>query len=444
MVQRLTRNGLLDERAILNGSIAVRRRWGDRQEILILAHYAADGKAPSAPQQLNYEEVFLVKESLSVAELLVRFDRAAKGGAFELGSGLATKISPPSDVELIPSEDPVSGLGARYLIKVRAEPTESLPQVGPIMRYGQLSFESLDQALRFWIPLKLSSHSDARLCHVVIEVPLAAPRFGALTMPKEGVMRVAVENVPRNIVPELSGVWQSADARRIEPFAQKVMSPLVDLPRPAWAERVALWLTLPDSLVTDHFFESAMTCTRSRRVLFPSDGSENDNPDDVLTQIHAGENESVEFKPFVPPEAGKFDEIAHTVIAFANKRGGTIYIGVNNRQEIEGVGKPLHAWAPAAVKNSWDDCIRIYCAQARTKICDRLIDPIDFKIEPIAVAATTVIRITVTEGKKKPYADSQSTTMWIRRGANTTRPTPDEVRQFMNDESRGLSPLGLL
>jgi hypothetical protein len=443
MVQRLARNGLLNDRTVLHGSIAVRRRSGDGQEILLLAHYSASEAISASPARYDYDEVFLVRETLSVAALLARFDRAAKGAPFELGGGLATVISPPGDVELIPSEDPASGIGARYLINVRAKTTESLPQTGPIMRYGQLSFESLEQALRFWIPLKLNAHSDGRLGNVVVDVPLAAPRFGALTVPKEGVMRVTVENVASEIVPELSGVWQSADAGQIEPFAQKMIGPSVELPRPAWAQRVALWLTLPDSLVTDHYFESATICSRAQRVLFPSDGNKRGDPANVLAQIHAGESESVEFKPFLVPEPGKFDELIHTVIAFANKHGGTIYLGVSNHQEIIGVEHPLRVWSPTEIKGPPDECARRYCAQARAKICDRVMGTIDFHLEPINVSGTMLIRVTVQEGKQKPYADSQSTTIWVRRGANTARPTPDEIRQLMSDGSQGLNPFEL-
>jgi len=437
MVQRLLKNGLLDTGVTINASVVVHRRSGDGRQFLMLAHYVPSGEKPHVPTQLVYDEVQLERESVSVSDLIARFARAAEGGAFELSAGLSTEITAPPTVELLPSEEPSPGRGARYLIQVRAKETESMPQTGPVMRFGQPSFESLDQAVRFWIPLQLSSQSDGRLGSVVVEVPLAAPRFGTLTAAAGGVIRVTVEQIPVTIVPELTGVWQSGNGHQIEPFSHKVTAGSLDLYRPAWAERVALWLALPDSLVTDYFFESAMTCSRTQRVLFPPDGTTRGEPSSTLAHIHRGEGETVEFKPLINFEPGKFDELVRTVIAFANTHGGAIYLGVNNHQEIIGVERALRAASPQEANRPIEELVQSYCAKARTKICDRVIGNFDFQLEPIRAADTTLIRIVVTEGKEKPYSDFQTKDVWMRRGANTAKPLPAELKQMLGDPVDG-------
>ncbi|MBF5041883.1 ATP-binding protein [Simulacricoccus sp. 17bor-14] len=49
-----------------------------------------------------------------------------------------------------------------------------------------------------------------------------------------------------------------------------------------------------------------------------------------------GENDRVEYKPFVNPKSDKESELIATVIAFANTVGGRLYIGVRNDGEPEG------------------------------------------------------------------------------------------------------------
>jgi len=438
LTRRLTKHGLLDERANVNGSIAVRRRSGDNKEILLYAHYVVNGAQPFVQAKHEYDDLHLAKESLSVAELLDRFSRAAEGRPFELCDGLTTAVTFPASVKLLPSTGPTAVEGARYLVEVRAKDTEGLPTTGPMLRYGQLSFESLQQAVRFWIPLRpMSRISEGRNGHVIFDVPLIAPRLGELTTPRERMMRVAIDDIPLGTVPELSGVWQSDDAEQIEPFAYQVKGPFVEVVRPEWADQVSLWLTLSDSLVTDWFFENATRCSRTLRTLFPADGHSGGTQAEVQAQIHGGENETVEFKPVVSFEPGKFDEVIETVIAFANKHGGTIYLGVGNHQEILGVEKRLRELFPAEVRKSTHERAQMYCTMMRTKINDRVVGTCNFTIEPILVAGMTVIRVVVAEGKQKPYSDFQTGEMWTRRGANTVKPDANEVKAMVAGEPRG-------
>ncbi|PTY04241.1 hypothetical protein DB347_20300 [Opitutaceae bacterium EW11] len=441
-VQRLTKNGLLDSDAVLNGSVAMRRRAPSGQEELILAHYQASGETPYMTRHESYGELHLARESTTVAALVRRLSCAVeKAGSFDLTDGLSTEIESPVSMELLPSPDGTKP--AKYLIEVGAKKKGDLGGSGPLVNYGLLSYESIEQAVRAWIPLRpFHGHNDARKGNVIVEVPLAAPRIGEVMMQKNGMMRVTIDQVPRSLVPELTGVWQSGDGNQIEPFGQKVVTSSIDIVRPDWAERVALWLTLPDSLVTDWFYEDAHRCTRIHRVLFPNTREHSGDHANVLAQIHAGENEEVEFKPLLSFEPGKFDELIETVIAFANKRGGTVYLGIGNHQEIVGVEKALRELSPPEAKHSLDECARIYCAKARTKICDRVMGQFLYHIEAIQVAGLMVIRVIVEEGKNKPYADVRTKDVWTRRGANTVKPDPSELTQLVNGGKRVNGILG--
>jgi hypothetical protein len=335
----------------------------------------------------------------------------------------------PGSVVLLPSQD--AAVGARYLIDVSAQRKGNVSTSEPLVRYGQLSFESVEQAIRGWIPLRpFYGHSDGRLGKVIVEMPLAAPRFGPLEM-QGNQLRIHVDQSARNARPELTGVWQAANASRIEPFAEKVNGAAVTVPRPDWAERVALWLALPDSLVTDYYFEDAMQCSRDRRVLFPTAQEEGNDPASMLAQIYRGESQDLEFKPFIEPEHPKFKELIRTVIAFANKHGGAIFLGVDKHQEIEGIDGPLRNWAPVELKPSLEQCAARYCAVIRTKVCDDTSN-IDFDAQPVRLGEKLLVRVKVTEGKHKPYVNVHTNDLWTRRGSNTVRPRPDELQQLVN------------
>jgi hypothetical protein len=440
VVQRLSTVALVEDRAVLNGSVAISHRSSPARDDLILAHYAANNDRPFARIEQTYGELRLAKESKSVGDVRGRLAQAAESGSLELIDGLKIEVNDTASVELLPSDDLQTGIGPKYVIELSARNRGQLSQAGPLVTYGQPSFESVEQAVRAWIRLRpFHGSSDGRLGGILIEVPLSSPRLGALAMDGERRMRIAVEGMPSETPIELTGVWQSSDATFIESFAQKVVGTSVEVSRPTWADQVSIWLVRSDSLVTDFFFENSHRCSRSRRVLYPPSAETNDVEPAVLAQIQSGESENLEFKPFIKPTSDKFEELIRTVIAFANKHGGTIYMGVSDYQEINGVEKELWEAIAKEERNSLDDCANRYCALARKKLCDRVSKKIEFRVEPIRVCGKLLIRVAVEEGKDKPCSDVSTKEIWTRRGANTVRPDSEELKLLITDATR---PIG--
>jgi hypothetical protein len=435
VVQRLSAVALVDDQSAINGSVAISHQVSPDQNNLILARYAAsDGRSFSSTEQIH-GELRLIRESTLIDDMRNRIAAAAESGLFELIEGLRIEVNNTASVELLPSDDPHTGCGGpKYVIQLSA-PSRSrghLSGAGPLVTYGQPSFESVEQAVRAWIGLRpFHGNSDGRLGCILIEVPLSTPRLGAIAMDGEQTMRIAIEGMPSKTPLELTGVWQSNDGASIEPFAQKVDGDSVGVFRPSWAAQVAVWLVRSDSLITDFFFENSGRCSRSRRVLYVPNAETNGNEPAVLAQIHAGEDENLEFKPFIELTSGKFAELIETVIAFANKRGGTIYLGVNDHQEIIGVEKELWKLTPKEKGTSVENCITWYAALVRKKICDRSSKNIEFHVDSIHAGGKLLIRVTVEEGKDKPYSDVITNEIWTRRGANTVRPNGEELKQLM-------------
>ncbi len=98
--------------------------------------------------------------------------------------------------------------------------------------------------------------------------------------------------------------------------------------------------------------------------------------------IAGGESDSVEFKSQIPL---KQDGIAATAVAFANQKGGRIFIGVENDGQIVGCNAP----------NAKDAVTNI--------LRDRCEPSVGFEVQQISVLGKSVLIATVIEGRDKPY-----------------------------------------
>ncbi|MFA6960743.1 MAG: ATP-binding protein [Opitutaceae bacterium] len=432
VVQRLNTTGLFDDQTVINGSLAVSHRSSPARDELILARYAVGDDRQFYRSNQTHGELRLMRETISVGGIRRRLAEAAESVSFEVGDGLKIEVGENSSIELLPSDDPQTGICARYEIRLSARHRGYLSQAGPLVAYGLPSFESPEQAVRAWIGLRpFHGSSDARLGNILLEVPLAAPRLGTLALESEQMMRITIVGLPSETPVEVTGVWQSGDAASIEQFAHKVLGDVVEIPRPHWAVQVAIWLVRADSLITDFYFESANRCSRSRRILYPPIPEANSRDPEVLAQILSGEGEGLEFKPFLKPGSDKFSELIKTIIGFSNKRGGSIYLGVSDHQEIEGVEKELWDAGAKDGGNTLEERTRWYCALVRKLIRDRVSKGIDFRVESCRVGGKLLLVVSVEEGKEKPCSDVITNDVWTRRGANTVRASVDEIKQMI-------------
>lgn len=158
-------------------------------------------------------------------------------------------------------------------------------------------------------------------------------------------------------------------------------------------------------------------------------------------ELQSGEDEDVEFKPFVSQGDAKEAELIRTIIAFANGRGGRLYVGVSDQ------GVPLGE--PALLKASYEakrpdaevseseerraDPLRSRgLADGQRRLIDRIKflvtervqprPPIDFKWE--TVFAAPVLIVTIEPGDDRPYATKPENDVWIRKGSSCHRPDP--------------------
>jgi hypothetical protein len=136
--------------------------------------------------------------------------------------------------------------------------------------------------------------------------------------------------------------------------------------------------------------------------------------------IYRGENERVEFKLNTNNE----DDLLETIVAFANKFGGIILIGVDDNGEIKGFewkkekeGEPLKDWLSKKIRGRCDP------------------SSIDFDVKEIYLREKPLTLIEVKEGKNKPYL-LKDKCPYIRVGSTDRCMTREELDDIYRRKSQ--------
>jgi Putative DNA-binding domain len=144
----------------------------------------------------------------------------------------------------------------------------------------------------------------------------------------------------------------------------------------------------------------------------------------VSLDILAGETEVIEFKPFFR-EPQKRQEIAEVIIAFANSRGGRLYIGLDDR------GKPFGDDELAVAVGGKKHMHEFSLQERQDRLKEELSKLVREIVKPVPAIATTwltvggqsVLLATVAPGTDRPYS-THDNLIYVRKGATCRPPEP--------------------
>ncbi|MCP3063702.1 ATP-binding protein [Myxococcus sp. K38C18041901] len=204
-------------------------------------------------------------------------------------------------------------------------------------------------------------------------------------------------------------------------------APSLQLEIPAEVESIYLFIidTFGEVLVEHHLPRSEAKLTTS--VVSIS------NEERVTAELRSGENEFVEFKPFVEAkDQTKEAELVKTVVAFSNTQGGRLYVGVDDNGVPQGLSELKK------MTKRTEDNVEIHLKSAidrlhhllRTNI--KLIPQYDVEVHD--KEGRPVIIVNVKRGDHPPYATAQNE-YFVRHGSSSMRPEPDELRRLLSRES---------
>lgn len=141
---------------------------------------------------------------------------------------------------------------------------------------------------------------------------------------------------------------------------------------------------------------------------------------DIENLVKGGESDAIEFKSQIPKNQ---EAIAIGAVAFANQKGGTILVGVDNEGQIVG------SFAENA-KETLTNILR-----------DRCEPPLQFSIQEATVQGKPIFVISVPEGKDKPY-QVKDRGFYLRTGATNRLVMRYEMDEMYGKKSGSLG-LGL-
>ena len=138
---------------------------------------------------------------------------------------------------------------------------------------------------------------------------------------------------------------------------------------------------------------------------------------ELLELIRNGETQTVELKEKI----GEPTEFAETVVAFANREGGLIVLGVNDKTNIIGLDGRDH------YKDTITNIIRSHSEP-----------PIAFNVEERTLQEKKLILVKVMEGKDKPYV-LRDKGAYIRANGTDRIATRFELDEFYRRKATGTS-----
>jgi hypothetical protein len=145
----------------------------------------------------------------------------------------------------------------------------------------------------------------------------------------------------------------------------------------------------------------------------PSDLTIEEAGKDIENLVRGGESDTIEFKVEI---AKNRDKIAIAAVAFANQRGGTIFVGVDDEGQMIGV-------SGENIKETLGNILR-----------DRCEPPLECGIQEATVQEKQIFVVTVTQGKDRPY-QVKDRGFYVRTGATNRLITRYELDEMYGTRS---------
>ena len=132
--------------------------------------------------------------------------------------------------------------------------------------------------------------------------------------------------------------------------------------------------------------------------------------------VRAGESSRVEFKS----RDFHNDSLAKEIVAFANMKGGRIYIGVRDNGELEDIEQKIE--------------------ERIVNICrNNILPSIIPDIETLLIDDRRILCIHIDRGRHKPYKVKKSNKFYIRAGSVSIEPSNEELVRLFQTASTFIS-----
>ncbi len=296
---------------------------------------------------------------------------------------------------------------------------------GPFFHAASQFFaRSITEAASRWLDLPFSPSATSGHKWFALTLPDPRARIGRLGL-EEDVLAVSIESG------FAQGLYCAAalhDARGdththvSEVTAQDVIFSLPSVP----LRGIDVFLLDSSGFCFDSFQEDEHRCSRSMRLLY-APTPEQEVQALLRNALERGEGDQTEFKEWLPLDRlqAKSRELLRTTCAFANTRGGVLYIGVTDELEIRGLDGPLRKAARGDHRPT--EALSIEYAQRLQRLLHEGIAPnVSARTSFVDLAGLFVLCVTVDPSPTRDHVVLEDNQMYIRRGANTAKARPSD------------------
>ena len=396
-----------------------------RDELPLFCLIRAGASGPKKCEVLDYGSIQLRRDIFPADQLPERLAKLNEQGGFPGEAGkiaFGSKCGRPYQT-FHPSQSVYSSWPGHLFEIGPIDRPNSYSRPEPLVGRNLPPFFDAKDAIQNWTGVPVSD-SDNRFHEILLFLPDFTARLGGLTF-KDGRLRVTSEFAPSESL-DISVLATDGNTtfRKTNSLRKSQVFRIMTNPT-----SISVFITESRGRILDRFDEDQISTTRERVIFAGVDYSRS-----LVESIRQGESDTVEFKTFINLEdKKKAAEIVKAVISFANSAGGTLYIGVNDDAEIEGIEAHVPHDSRRAREFQSD-----YFAGIRRLLQQKLNRIPTIRISAEKIGDKTAFLIRIKEGSAKPYFNVQTGEIFIRRGASDVRPNPDKDLRLMFNSTEGV------
>lgn len=382
---------------------------------------AGDAVARSYPRVILYEDWLTAEDCLKLID-------DVRNGELVLGE-ICLKRNGASNwqMQLVPLKNYyMARAGLVVAMQYQGGSTEIIQD--PLLSVNAPYYPDLTEAARDWLQFPVYNGSnDARNGEIIFLLPEARALFSGAVL-HEGVLKIEVQgNEVETLALIVKGAyWEGASVGH---FESAVTDGAAVITIPEDVDR--LEYVLMDSNGNVYDFQKETRFEGSGLTALLPTAPHDDLVQQVRTACATGEGTVVEFKPFLEirekldtyEKKWKLLELVRTVVAFANTRGGCIYIGVDDDCSVSGMTEGLRRSTRAQVT---DDSIRRYCGALTNWVRGRIDTDVPFRSFHVRVDDEFVVILDVAELTQKPAAIHDDNRLYVRAGASNKAVSPKQ------------------